>query len=66
MPADIEKSKCDKREYKLIDLPNKMRCLLVSDMDCDLAGAAIDVHVGAALDPKPLYGVAHFLEHMLF
>ena len=66
MPAHIEKSKCDKRDYKLIDLPNKMRCLLVSDMDCDLAGAAIDVHVGAALDPKPLYGVAHFLEHMLF
>jgi insulysin len=22
--------------------------------------------VGAALDPKPLYGTAHFLEHMLF
>ena len=24
------------------------------------------MHVGCALDPKPLYGVAHFLEHMLF
>ena len=26
----------------------------------------MDVHVGSALDPKPLFGTAHFLEHMLF
>jgi insulysin len=24
------------------------------------------VNVGACLDPRPYYGVAHFLEHMLF
>ena len=24
------------------------------------------MHVGCSLDPKPLYGTAHFLEHMLF
>jgi insulysin len=62
----IQKSPCDEREYKLIELPNNIRCLLVSDMEADKAAAAIDVHVGAALDPEPLYGVAHFLEHMLF
>ena len=62
----IQKSACDEREYKLIELPNQIRCLLVSDMEADKAAAAIDVHVGAALDPEPLYGVAHFLEHMLF
>jgi insulysin len=43
-----------------------MKCLLVSDMEADKAAAAINVHVGSALDPRPLYGVAHFLEHMLF
>jgi insulysin len=40
--------------------------MLISDMEADMAAAAIDVHVGAALDPRPLHGVAHFLEHMLF
>jgi secreted Zn-dependent insulinase-like peptidase len=35
-------------------------------MEADMSAAAIDVHVGAALDPRPLHGVAHFLEHMLF
>ena len=43
-----------------------MRCLLISDMEADKSAAAIDVHVGSALDPRPLYGLAHFLEHMLF
>jgi insulysin len=43
-----------------------MRCLLISDMEADLAGAAMNVHAGAALDPKGIPGVAHYLEHMLF
>jgi len=62
----ITKSAIDKRQYKYLVLPNKIRCLLVSDMEADKAAAAIDVHVGSAHDPKPLFGVAHFLEHMLF
>jgi len=56
----------DKRSYKLLQLNNKVRCLLISDMEADLAGAAINVHVGSALDPKDSMGIAHFLEHMLF
>jgi insulysin len=47
-------------------LPNKLNCLLVSDPDADKSAASLDVKVGSALDPKPLYGIAHFLEHMLF
>ena len=43
-----------------------MRCLLISDMEADKSAASLDVKVGSALDPKPLYGTAHFLEHMLF
>jgi insulysin len=65
MPQII-KPDLDKREYKLINLENSMRCLLISDMEADKAAAAIDVHVGSGLDPRPLYGLAHFLEHMLF
>ena len=47
-------------------LGNKLRCLLIQDDEADKSSAALNVHVGCALDPKPLYGVAHFLEHMLF
>jgi len=60
------KSESDKREYRLVVLENKMKCMLVSDMEADKSAVAMNVHVGGALDPKPLYGLAHFLEHMLF
>lgn len=63
---EITKSISDARLYKLINLPNKMTCLLISDPETDKSAASLDVHVGAALDQKPLYGTAHFLEHMLF
>ena len=43
-----------------------MRCLLIQDDKADKSCAALNVHVGAALDPKPFFGLAHFLEHMLF
>ena len=63
---NIIKSGCDKRLYKYVKLPNEMRCLLISDATADKSAASIDVRVGSALDPRPLYGTAHFLEHMLF
>lgn len=62
----IKTSKSDRRLYKHITLGNKLQCLLISDKEADKSAASLDVHVGAALDPKPLYGTAHFLEHMLF
>ena len=43
-----------------------MRVVLIHDDEADKSCAALDVHAGASLDPKPLYGTAHFLEHMLF
>lgn len=43
-----------------------MKCLLISDMEADFSAASLNVHVGSALDPKPFWGTAHFLEHMLF
>ena len=63
---NIIKSKCDKRIYKHLKLSNRMRCILISDKEADKSAAALDVKVGCSLDPKPLYGTAHFLEHMLF
>ena len=64
--AEIIKSQSDKRNYKTVMLGNKLRCLLIQDEEADKSCAALDVHVGASLDPKDHYGTAHFLEHMLF
>ena len=62
----IIKSRSDARRYKHITLPNKMQCILIQDDEADKSAASLDVHVGCSLDPKPFYGTAHFLEHMLF
>jgi insulysin len=69
--VEIIKSKSDKRIYKHIVLPNKLEAMIISDPDADKSAAALDVKVGCSLDPKegrekPLFGNAHFLEHMLF
>ena len=62
----IVKSQCDKREYEYITLENKLRVLLIHDPEADKSACSLDVKVGCSLDPKPLFGTAHFLEHMLF
>ena len=41
---DIPES--DKREYKLITLPNKLQALLISDPEADKSAASLDVNVG--------------------
>ena len=66
MLSTIIKSQCDKRIYRHLKLTNGMRCILIADDEADKSAASLDVKVGCALDPKPLYGTAHFLEHMLF
>ena len=63
---DLIISKSDKRTYKRLTLANQMRVILISDPEADMSAASLDVHIGAAMDKKPLYGTAHFLEHMLF
>ena len=63
---EIIKSKSDNRAYKYLKLENGLRVLLVSDPESDKSAASLGVKVGSALDPVPLYGTAHFLEHMLF
>ena len=59
-------SPADKRQYRLIELPNKLVAMLIQDDQADKSAAAINIQVGSALDPDDLPGAAHFLEHMLF
>lgn len=63
---NIETSQQDDRKYKLITLPNKLQCLLISDPTTDKASCAMDVRVGHLSDPENAEGLAHFLEHLLF
>jgi secreted Zn-dependent insulinase-like peptidase len=64
--VSIIKSSSDKRDYKVLTLDNGIQCMLISDTTADKSAASLDVRVGSCLDPRPLYGTAHFLEHMLF
>lgn len=56
----------DNRQYRVIELTNGLRCVLVSDPTSEKAAAAMDVNVGHFSDPAQTPGLAHFLEHMLF
>lgn len=56
----------DDRNYRFIELPNKLKALLIQDPTTDKAAAALDVNVGSFEDPEDLPGLAHFCEHLLF
>ena len=60
------KSSADERDYRILQLPNKLQVLLCSDAVAEKSSAAMDVHVGHFSDPEQVAGLAHFCEHMLF
>ncbi|XOV82989.1 MAG: insulinase family protein [bacterium] len=62
----LRKSPNDDREYRYLQLPNKMRVVLVSDPTTEKAAAAMAVFRGSNHEPETHPGLAHFLEHMLF
>ena len=43
-----------------------MKCILIKDPSTNKSSASLNLQVGTALDPRPMYGTAHFVEHMLF
>ncbi|CAI4047324.1 hypothetical protein N7582_004052 [Saccharomyces uvarum] len=63
---DFLKPDLDERSYRFIELPNKLKALLIQDPKADKAAASLDVNVGAFEDPENLPGLAHFCEHLLF
>ncbi|XP_044737581.1 insulin-degrading enzyme [Chrysoperla carnea] len=63
---DVIKSPEDLREYRGLELVNKLKVLIVSDPTTDKSAAALDVNIGFMSDPDKLPGLAHFCEHMLF
>ncbi|CAI4047023.1 hypothetical protein SKDZ_12G4150 [Saccharomyces kudriavzevii ZP591] len=63
---DFLKPDLDERSYRFIELPNKLKALLIQDPKADKAAASLDVNIGAFEDPESLPGLAHFCEHLLF
>jgi secreted Zn-dependent insulinase-like peptidase len=64
--ADLIKSPNDPRDYRALVLDNRLKVILVSDPDTDMAAASLSVDVGSQANPTDREGLAHFLEHMLF
>ena len=64
--AEFRKSPNDHREYRALQLENRMSVLLISDSETDEAAAALAVRVGGQDDPEDRPGMAHYLEHLLF
>lgn len=62
----VRKSPNDTREYRYLELPNKLRAVLVSDPQTEKSAAALAVYRGSMHEPDNRPGLAHFLEHMLF
>lgn len=62
----ITRSPTDKRNYRIIQLSNSLRCVLVHEPQARQASAALAVAAGHFHDPTQAQGLAHFLEHMLF
>ncbi|KAF8460600.1 Metalloenzyme, LuxS/M16 peptidase-like protein [Kalaharituber pfeilii] len=66
LASELQKPQLDDRSYRVIQLPNKLEALLVSDKDTDKASASLSVHVGSFSDSEDLPGQAHAVEHLLF
>lgn len=56
----------DPKQYRYIELENKLKILLIQDNQCNESAASMVVNVGHFDDPIHRQGMAHFLEHMLF
>ncbi|KAF3486037.1 hypothetical protein F2Q69_00057887 [Brassica cretica] len=59
-----------KKQFRSIELKNRLCALLVSDPELEWNGSpaavSMAVRAGNFLDPPEAQGLAHFLEHMLF
>ncbi|XP_066931109.1 nardilysin-like [Clytia hemisphaerica] len=78
MFKELIKSPSDYRDYRILNLENGIKVLLISDInhkddglkkdrkETKEAAAAFNINVGSFQDPSSVEGLAHFLEHMVF
>lgn len=63
--SKVNQSERDQRLYQLIQLPNRMKVLLISDPDATQSLGSIALPIGSLADPKDQQGLAHYTEHMV-
>ena len=56
----------DHRQYRLLNLANGLRVLLIENNKAHVAQAMLSVEAGSFDEPDEFPGLAHFLEHMVF
>ena len=66
LSEEMIKPLTDKNEYRILELPNKLRAILIKDKDTTLSAVSLIVKVGSYETPKDLQGLPHLLEHALF
>ncbi len=59
-------SLADDRQTRILTLPNGLDVLLEYDPEVHRSAASLAVGTGHLYDPKEKFGLAHYLEHMLF
>lgn len=64
--TSVIKSQNDQREYDVVVLPNQIEILLISDPSTERSAVALAVKAGSYDEKDGFWGLAHFLEHMLF
>jgi len=62
----VEKSPNDNREYRYLELDNRLKVLLVEAPESEMSAVSMAVNVGSYQNPEEFPGLAHYLEHMLF
>ncbi|OJT06440.1 Insulin-degrading enzyme [Trametes pubescens] len=63
--GEVEKPWLDERQYRLVELSNGLRAVLVHDATADKAAACLALATGSMMDPDDAPGLAHFCEHMI-
>ena len=62
---DLIKPKTDEYKYRGIILENKLKVLLIQNVESTKAFTSLNVGVGSLADTKEFNGLAHFCEHMM-
>jgi insulysin len=60
----INKSENDSREYYYTELENKLKVIIIEDINASMCSALLNINVGSV--NEEIEGLAHFLEHMVF
>ena len=62
---DLKQNSLLSRRTRYVELPNRIKFLLVSDTETTTSACSVILRVGSMVDPKEFPGLAHLVEHMI-